>query len=210
MVMPNPSQQQQPQQAQQAPAQGQQAQQGEPQGDDQKRAMFEQLAGPKLEYIWGQGLEDVKQVLSAGADAPEQAIGDLVGKMLASSAMQARDNGSMVPPDVMTATAMELINNVTDIAVKMGVVPEEQANDIGESSFIVSIATFGQMAAQSALGPQEKQQYASIIDEMEKIAEMKGGQGQPQQQPEQPQQQQQRRQKGQQQKSSLNQDSMGG
>lgn len=194
MVMPNPqAQQQQPQQqAQQAPAQGQQAQQGEPQGDDQKRAMFEQLAGPKLEYIWGQGLEDVKQVLSAGADAPEQAIGDLVGKMLASSAMQARDNGSMVPPDVMTATAMELINNVTDIAVKMGVVPEEQANDIGESSFIVSIATFGQMAAQSALGPQEKQQYASIIDEMEKIAEMKGGQGQqPQQQPEQPQQQQQ-------------------
>ena len=209
MVMPNPSQQQQPQQAQQAPAQGQQAQQG----DDQKRAMFEQLAGPKLEYIWGQGLEDVKQVLGAGGDAPEHAIGDLVGKMLASSAMQARDNGSMVPPDVMTATAMELINNVTDIAVKMGVVPEEQANDIGESSFIVSIATFGQMAAQSALGPQEKQQYASIIDEMEKIAEMKGGQGQPQQQPEQPQQQQQqqqRRQKGQQQKSSLNQDSMGG
>lgn len=185
MVMRNPNQQQ-PQQAQQAPAPGQQ--QGQPQGDDQKRAMFEQLAGPKLEYIWGQGLEDVKNVLGSGSDAPEQAIGDMVGKMLASSAMQARDNGSMVPPDVMTATAMELINNVTDIAVKMGVVPEEQANDIGESSFLISIATFGQMAAQTALGPQEKQGYASIISEMEKIAEMKSGQGQ-QQQPDQPQQQ---------------------
>ncbi|AUR96760.1 hypothetical protein NVP1232O_26 [Vibrio phage 1.232.O._10N.261.51.E11] len=184
MVMPNPQAQQQ--QQQQQPQDQQQAQ-----GDDQKRSMFEQLAGPSLEYIWGDGLEDVKQVLQSGQDAPEQAIGDMVGKMMASSAMQARDNSSVVPPDVMTATGMELINNVTDIAVKMGVVPEGQANEIGESAFIVAIATFGQMAAQNALGPQEKQQYANIVTEMEKIAEMKGGQGEPQQpQEQQPQQQQ--------------------
>lgn len=183
MVMPSPQGQQPPQ-----------AQQGQQQaGDDQKRGMFEQLAGPKLEYIWGDGLEDVKGVLQSGAENPEQAIGDLVGKMLASSAMQARDNGVMVPPDVMTATAMELINNVTDVGVKMGVVPEKQANDIGEGAFMVAIASFGQLAAQTALGPQEKQQYAQIVSEMEKLAQIKEGQGsqQPQQEAQQPQQPQQ-------------------
>lgn len=145
------------------------------QGDDQKQAMFEQLAGPKLEYIYGEGLQDVKGVLEAGSDNPTAAIGDLVGKLLASSAMNARDNGVSVPPDVMTAAALELTNNVTDIAVKMGMLTQEQAGDVAEESFVTAIGTFGKIAVGNAISEQEKQQYATIVGEMEQLMSMKGG-----------------------------------
>ena len=174
MTMVDP---QMPPQAQGAPGGG------APSDDAQKKAMFEQLAGPLLDYIWGDGLEDIKGSLQAGQEQPDQAIGKIAGSMMGMNAMQAMDNGVKIPPDVMTATAMQVINNITDVAVNMGIVPEDQANEVGESAFIISIAEFGKVAAQQSLTPEEKQQYANIVAEMQKIAQMKEGGSPPNEQP---------------------------
>lgn len=169
-------------QAAQPGAEMAQPQQAGQQEDGNKQAMFEQLAGPKLEYIYGDGLDDVKGVLEAGADNPAMAIGDLVGKLLASSAMNARDNGVSVPPDVMTATALELTNNVADIAVNMGLLGQDEASEAAEESFVTAIGTFGQIAVGNAIGEQEKQAYAKIVSEMEQLMSMKGASPEPQEQ----------------------------
>jgi hypothetical protein len=192
MVMPAPQAQQQaaPQQAQ-------------PQGGDEQakgQAQFEALAGPMLEYVTGKGLPDVQNSLKAGANDPESAIGNTVGQILATKTNEAMDAGKKIPPGVMTATAMELINTVTDIGVDVGVVPKEQRNEIGEAAFVVAVAVFGELVVPTgAIDEQEKQQYALITQELEELAQMKvqkdnqGGQpqeqpqGQPQAAPQQPQ-----------------------
>ena len=153
--------------------------------DDQMKAMFEQMVSPSLEYIYGNGLKDVKASLESFADEPEKGIASIVGRMMSATALKARDQGGMIPPKVMTAIGMELINNVTDIAVQMGLVTEQESNDIGESAFISSLQVFGDTIDDLAISENELNQYMQVVDQIEQLMNEKGG-GNPQQQ-EQPQ-----------------------
>lgn len=182
-LQPQPMQQAQQQQTPQ-PQQGggQQAEYS----DEQMKQMFEQMAAPAIEYIYGNGLEDIKQVLTANANAPAQGIADIVGRMLSGMALQAREKGGMIPPKVMVAVAMELINNVSDIGLNIGMIDDQAVSDIAEEAFVLSLGVFGDTVEDLAISDSEAQSYMQIIDEMEQLMNAKGGQGEqadPNQQP---------------------------
>lgn len=189
-LQPQPMQQAQPQSPEQAP-QPQQggAQQGE-YSDEQMKQMFEQMAAPAIEYIYGPGLEDVKQVITANSQNPSQGIADIVGRMLSAMALQAREQNGMIPPKVMVAVAMELINNVSDVGINIGMIDEQNAGNIAEDAFILSLGVFGDTVEDLAISDQEAQGYMQIIDEMEQLMNAKGGQGEPEDPNQQPQEEQ--------------------
>ena len=176
-----PPQEPQPEQQEQQPDQ-----QGSQDGGNQE--MFEAVAEGPLNYIYSEeGLNSIKQMLTASdEDDADDVISQVAGKLMVSQALEARNNGKMIPPSVMFALCMELINNLTDIAVKVGTVDQANANDVGEDAFFNAVSIFGESSEDLAISDQEREQYVKMVDEMEQLIQQKGmnqeGEGQQQQQ----------------------------
>lgn len=170
-VQPQP---QQPQQQAPQPAQG----------GSQEQMMYETVVGQTEEYIYGEGLEDVKQQIQAGAgDGVEDDVGAVVGNLLAMNYMGAAEAGRSIPPKVMAGAAKELTEVVTDIAVEMQLIPPEQADEAADEAFYYAMSVFGEKAAPN-MPPEQQQQYAQLLQGIEEI-ELQA-KGAPQQQPPQP------------------------
>ena len=171
------SQQEQPQGQPQQPQQDPNAQGG----DGGSQEMFEAIAEGPLTYIYSEeGLASIKQMMTASdEDDAEEVISEVAGKLMVGQALEARNQGKMIPPSVMFALCMELVNNITDIAVQIGVVDKANADVVGEEAFFDAVAVFGENADELAINDQERTQYATMIDEMSQLMEQQSGKPQP-------------------------------
>ncbi|MCF1459506.1 MAG: hypothetical protein LPH21_18735, partial [Shewanella sp.] len=150
--------------------QGQPGQQGS--GEQQ---MYDTVVGQSEEYIFGQGLESVKQRLQAGAEnGVEDDVGAIVGNILAMNYQSAVEAGRTIPPKVMAGAAKELTEVVTDIAVEMKLITPQEANAGADEALYVAMATFGKASAR-VMPQQERQQYQQLIQTLQEAeAKAKG------------------------------------
>lgn len=154
------------------------------------QAMLEEMLYPLLDMVYKDDGAATIEALQVTED-PVQGAGELIGNMLIGQQTAARQNNAMIPPKVIMAMAQQLANNVMDVAVAAGLVPEEQSNEAAEGAMFMAMDKYGQAAQQMGLTPEEMQEYATMLGEIEQARGMTGEQPQQQQQPQQPQPQQQ-------------------
>ena len=184
------------QQAQGAPQQAQAPMQGQPQGQPQGQAQgdprvdmdpeqgqqqTDELVSAMLESLYGPMLEDVKEMLEQQPDAPHEAIGRVVSQLMLTSWQALADQGSTVPPGVMVQAAMVASQAVGEMAIKMGLISEEESAEPVEAGFMIAMGQFGQAAGKD-MPPEQKQRYKQIIQGIAQAKEASQGQ-QPQEQP---------------------------
>ncbi len=166
---------QEPMQQQPGAPQGQPQAQGNP-----EQQMYDAVVGQTAEYIYGEGLESVKQRLQAGAEnGVEDDVGAIVGSLMAMNYKSANESGKTIPPKVMAGAAKELTEIVTDIAVEMQLISPEEADDAADEALYVAMGTFGQSV--SDMPPEEKQQYAQMMQQLQQAEAQAKGAGQQQQ-----------------------------
>lgn len=156
-----PAPQGQPPQPEQSP--------GQPAGDprldmdpEQGPQQREQLVGAMLETLYGPMLDQATEMLEQQAEEPEQAIGRIVGHLMLTTYQALSDQNSTAPPGVMVQAGMIASQAVGEIAIRMGLV-DEQDGDTIEAGFMVAMAKFGQ-AAGADMPPEQKQRYRELIE----------------------------------------------
>lgn len=160
------------------------AQNQPPQGSSgaspEEQQMYDTVVGQTTEYIYGQGLENVKQRLQAGAaDGVEDDVGAVVGQLLAMNYQSALESQRSIPPRVMAGAAKELTEVVTDMAVQMQLISPKEADEAADEALYVAMATFGR--AVPNMPPEEQQVYQQMIQQLEAEESSAKGTGQAQQ-----------------------------
>lgn len=181
-----------PQQPPQNPQQGQ-GQQGDPRVDmgEQSDQQREQIANAMLETLYGPMLEKVRDLLGESDQAPEDAIARVVAHLMQTVYQSITEKGSTVPPGVMVQAGMIAAQAVGEIAIRLGVI-EEQDGEVIETGFMAAMAMFGQLTAET-MPREQRKRYAEIIgglrESKEASMEQQGQppQGSPQQPSQQPQ-----------------------
>lgn len=124
--------------------------------------MYEVVVGQSAVWIYQEGLPVVRERLKAAED-PADAIGGIVGNLLAANVKSAGEQGKMIPPPIIVQGSMELISIVMEIAVKDGVVPEAEAKEEAAESFYEAMSIFGNEVGGS-LDQDSRGQYAQAVD----------------------------------------------
>lgn len=163
-----PSMSAQPQQPAQKPG-GQGEQQ---KATPEQQAMYETVVGQTEETIY-QNINPIKERLQAGAeDGVGDDIGAIVGELMVMNYQSARQAGKSIPPIIILGAFKELTEVVADIAMKMGLVSQQELNAEADEALYVGLGTFGKGTAQ-LMPPEEKQQYQQMLMELE-TAEAQG------------------------------------
>lgn len=152
-------------QGQGGPAPAAPAQQPEQQPEQQaspEQQMYETVVGQSAVWIYKQGLPEIRKKL-ASAEDPADAIGNIVGTLLAMNVKSAGEQGKMIPPPIIVQGSMELIGAVMEIAIKDGVVPQEEAKQEAAESFYESMSVFGK-AVGGSLDAESRKQYKGVVD----------------------------------------------
>lgn len=178
-----------PQQAPQQPPQGQPGQGGgDPRVDmdpEQGPQQRDQLVNAMLESLYGPMLEQVKRIFQQHQDSPEKAIGRILAQLVTVTWKSLADQGKAVPPGVLVQAAMVAAQAVGEMAIRMGLLPEDDGDTI-EVGFMIGMAEFGKASAEQ-MPPEQRKRFAELIGAIKQGKEraMGGGQGQgqPQGQP---------------------------
>ena len=132
----------------------------------EEQQMYDTVVGQTTEYLYGPGLENVKQRLQAGAeDGVEDDVGAVVGQMLAMNYQSAQETQRNIPPKVMAGAAKELTEVVMDMAVQMQLINPQEADKAADEALYVAMATFGR--AVPSMPPEEQQAYQQMIQQLE-------------------------------------------
>lgn len=148
---------------------------GQTKATPEQQAMYETIVGQTEETIF-QNMNPIKERLSAGAgDGVGDDIGAIVGQLLVMNYQSARQEGKSIPPIIILGAFKELTEVVTDIAMQMGLISQQEANAEADEALYTGIAKFGQGVSQ-IMPPEEKQQYQQIMVELESADAMSHGQ----------------------------------
>ncbi len=161
--------------------------QGHPQGGDPRVDMDpkqgpqqrDQLVNAMLEALYGPMLEQVKRILQQQPDAPQDAIGRVVAQLMLTTWQALADKGTTVPPGVMVQAAMVAAQAVGEMAIKMGLLPEQGNAEPIEAGFMLALGQFGQATAKD-MDPNQRARFRDLIQGMREAkgrAQQGGGQG---------------------------------
>ncbi|MBU2708868.1 hypothetical protein KCM76_22935 [Zooshikella marina] len=144
-----------------------------PKASAEDQEILNTLIGQTADYLYN-NLEDVKARLSVDDD-PVDDIGGLIGLLLLQNNQSAKQAGKMIPPPVMFFAAMQLCEIVSEIAIKAGIINEQDEASITEDAFFHAMTTFGEQGGEQ-LSEQEKQAYSQMINTMVEMEQQHGGQ----------------------------------
>lgn len=147
------------------------------QGASPEQEMYETVVGQSAVWLYENGMELVQNKLKS-ADDPADAIGDVVGNLLAMNVKGAGEQGKMIPPPIIVQGSMELIAVVMEIAVKGGFVPQEEAKQEAAESFYESMSVFGK-AVGGSLDADSRNQYGQLVQRAIDSEQKYKGQQQP-------------------------------
>ena len=149
-----------------------QGQPGQQKATAEQQAMYETVVGQTEETIY-QNIHAIKERLQQGAgDGLGDDIGAIVGELMVMNYQSARQAGKSIPPIIILGAFKELTEVITDIAMQMGLINQQEANGEADEALYVGLGTFGQGIAQ-LMPPEEKQQYQQMLMELE-TAEAQG------------------------------------
>ncbi len=134
------------------------------------QAMFEIVATPLVEYIQGQGRDQIVELLSSTEDVGRNA-GNVVGKMLLSQLQNAKnEGGKTIPPQVIGQTGLQVANVLADLSIESQIIGEEEGDAIADDAFYNGMADMAEMAPEGLIPPEHMQVYSQMIEELQ-IAE---------------------------------------
>ena len=104
-----------------------------PQTTDQEDRQVDMLLGSILDFVWDEGYDEVKSRLESGRTNLEQTIGDLAGQMVNREVQAASGAGVEVSRDILLGVGAEVINAISEIAVKEGIL--DAGSDVQQDEF---------------------------------------------------------------------------
>ncbi len=134
-------------------------------GDAQ--AQFESVVAPLVDFVQGEGRQDIVQSLGATEDVGANS-GSVISKMLLAQMQSAqRDANARIPAPVVAQSALQMSNILADIAVEEQLISEEMGDDIADDSFFNTLADIGEQAPEGLITPEDQQIFSQIISELE-------------------------------------------
>lgn len=148
------------------------------QGPQQRQA----LVGAMLEPLYGERRDQVLAMLEQQADQPAEAIGRVVSRLMVTAWRTLAEQRKTVPPGVMFQAGMVAAQAVGEIAVNMGVLPEQGNAEPIEGGFMMAMGRFGQATAEQ-MPPEQRQRYAELIQSLQQARQNTQQQGAQRSQP---------------------------
>ncbi len=138
----------------------------EVQGGD-AQAQFESVVGPLVEFVQGDGRQDVVASLSATEDVPRNA-GGVISKMLLAQMQSAQQQANArIPAEIIGQSALQMSNILADISIEEQLVSEEEGNDLADEAFFNTLADIGEQAPEGLITPEDMHVYQQMISELE-------------------------------------------
>ena len=170
---------QQPQQPQGQPQQGGSNVDMDPEQGPKQR---EQLVNAMLETLYGPMLEQARTILDQHQEEPVKGMGRILAQLVTVTWRALAEQGKTAPPGVVVQSAMVAAQAVGEMAIKMGLI-DEQDGDTIEAAFMLAMGEFGKATAQD-MPPEQRKRYGELIGAIRDGREQAmGGQEQPQGQP---------------------------
>ena len=119
-----------------------------PQTTDQEDRQVDMLLGSILDFVWDEGYDEVKSRLESGRTNLEQTIGDLAGQMVNREVQAASGAGVEVSRDILLGVGAEVINAISEIAVKEGILDagsDAQQDEFQGEALIYATQKYGEL-----------------------------------------------------------------
>lgn len=133
--------------------------------------------------IWQKdGADRVAEQLAQEGSQPAEVIGKFVGMYLQMATSAARVKGGMLPPVVIAGAAGQTAAQLTDIALMMGIVKPDNADDTADAAALIGLQ---QLLQNGKLADNEKQEYTDVLTALVKAsptAQQMAAESQPEQQ----------------------------
>ena len=135
------------------------------------QAQFEAVATPLVEFIQGEGRQDVVDSLAATPEIGRNAGGVIGNMVLAQMTNAAQQANAQIPADIIAQTTLQLANIMADMSIEEGLASEDEGDDIADDAFYNGLADIGEQAPPELLPDEEKQALGQIVAQLEQ-AEM--------------------------------------
>lgn len=146
----------------------------------------EQLTSAALELLYGDQLQQVRQILEQNAQEPQLGVGRVVSQLITVLWKRLAEDGKTAPPGVIVQVAMVVAQAVGEMAIRLRILPEEGNADAIEAGFMIALGEFGKATAQQ-MPPEQRKRFKEIITSMAQAKEAtQGGQQPPQGRQQQP------------------------
>ncbi len=144
--------------------QAQQARQGQQEGQGQQgKEMFDVLTGQMMNALYD-SKDMVLETLKAGG---QQESATVLARFMVMMINSLRMQGKRVEPGVMILAMVELSKALGELAIQAGVMDDDP--QMIEESFFAAIGKADEELQAEALGEQDRQQYAQLMQQMRQI-----------------------------------------
>lgn len=144
------------------------------QGAANKGEMYKICAGQMLKWVYSdQGMQSITEMMQAGG--PEQAMPQIVARLLDMANDSAVMVGKKIPPEILFQSGIEVAKALSEIGQKAGVLDKASEKEITEAAFFDGIAMFAQKASEESLSEQDRQRFSQLIDLLEQVEAKAGG-----------------------------------
>lgn len=165
-----------------APSQGQPAQPEQPpqeQTPADGQAAYDVATGQMLQFVYDDaGVESLTGMIEASGD-PQQAMARLFGRLLNMTVQSAVGAGKRVAPNVILRGGIEVIRAMSEVAQSRGLLDPSEEKAVAEAAFFDGITLFAQEASEDALSAEEREQYATLLEQAEQMQQQGGGEAPP-------------------------------
>ena len=106
------------------------------------------LLGTMLDFVWGDGYDNIVKKLRSGQDNLEQALGTIAGQMVNKEVNAATQEGVEISRDILIGVAGELINALAEIALHEGIMykgNEESQEQLQGEALIYAVERYGEL-----------------------------------------------------------------
>jgi len=132
-----------------------------PQTTDQEGRQVDMLLGSILDFVWDEGYDEIKSRLESGRTNLEQTIGHIAGQMVNREVQAASSAGVEVSRDILLGVGAEVINAISEIAVKEGILnagSDVQQDEFQGEALIYAIQKYGEEGGDTVLESPEGQE----------------------------------------------------
>ncbi|MFP4138777.1 MAG: hypothetical protein ACLFSR_10475, partial [Halomonas sp.] len=127
------------------------------QGPQQRQMLVEAM----LDVLYDKLLDRARDILQQHADEPVKGIARVLAQLITVTWRSLAEQGKTAPPGVVVQAAMVVAQAVGEMAIKMGLI-DEQDGDTIESAFMLAMGEFGKATAEQ-MPREHRQRYGELL-----------------------------------------------
>lgn len=141
-------------------------------GQEQRAAVIAAMLTPLYDEMMPQATDILRQ----SAESPSEGIARILSQVMITAWQALADQGKTIPPGVMFQSAMVAAQAIGDMAIRLGVLPQEGHGDLIEAGFMIAMGQFGKATSQD-MPPEQRARYRDLIESMREAKGMAQGSG---------------------------------